>query len=63
MNARESLLSLNSQMIRSVVLQFSDCEKSQEEPKECAENYLERVIENQKEIMKILSDLRSDTRR
>lgn len=25
-------------------------------------DYLERVIENQKEIMKILSDLKSDTR-
>lgn len=26
-------------------------------------DYLERIIENQKEIMKILSDLKSDTRR
>lgn len=60
MNGRGNLLSFNSQMIHSVVLQFSDCGKTSEEPQECVENYLDRVIENQKEIMSILSKIKED---
>lgn len=72
MNNRGNNLSfLDFLTIYSVILQMSGYEQNlkqastddlMKELQHQNKDYLERVIENQKEIMKILSDLKSDTR-